>query len=286
MIKFFVDDCEFDGPFNAVVLNGGVIVKSEQELEMIQVIEEYKHSIVGKRFVPIKYNLRDLKKYYEANGILNIYNLLLSDYDNFRRGLISTLEPFDYKVLISCIRAFNTERLFIKKTKEKVRRFSFVMVLMRFALEAEERNEAGQVIFDFPTGAEPKDINNEYACAYRARRSMDKVVYRSKDLRTLLFPDSISYSCTNYCALLQLSDIFLGAVKQFIECIEGKEGKTFGYDLIRENLIKFRGYPNRINRYGLVFDSGEGTRELKILVGERIKELSSGNVSLPGYEIL
>lgn len=278
MLKYFVDDSEFGGNFNPIVLNGGIIVNSGQELDMIHAIEEYKQSVVGKRFVPIKYNLKDLNKFYERNGIEDVYYELLSNYDNFRRGLLSVVNEFDYKVLISCIRAFKSERLFVKKTKDKIRRFSFVMVLMRFALEVQEREEAGQVIFDFPTGAEPQDLNNEYACAYRAGRSLDKVIYKSRNLRNLSFPDSISFSCTNHCALLQLSDIFLGAVKQFIENIEGKSGKTIGYELISENLNRFRGYPNKINTHGLVFDSKEGTLALKILVGRRIKELSTGYV--------
>lgn len=269
-----MDDCEFGGAFNSTVLNGGIIINTDQELEMIRTVESFKFSKSGKSHIPIKYNLKDLKKFYDKYGIQDVYNKLIVDYDSFRVDLLNAIHDFDFKIVIGCIKSFNTNRLFINKTKDKVRRFAFTMCLMRFALEVQSNNTSGHLIFDFPTGSEPVYLNNEYASAYRIGSTRDKVPYKSGKLVSLGFDDSIKYSCTNYCTLLQITDIYLGAAKHFIEHIQGKEGRTFGYNLMKNNLDKFRGYPNKINTYGFVFDNGEGTRALKISVGRKIKELS------------
>ncbi|MFZ2285670.1 MAG: hypothetical protein WAV93_01680 [Bacteroidales bacterium] len=276
MLRYYVDDCEFGGSFNPIVLNGGIIIRSDQEIEMIRTIEDYKEAQFGHRFFPAKFNLKHLKPFYTKHLKVDLYERLMGDYDNFRNGLIETISKFDYKVLISCIQSFRDERTFVIASKDKLRRFAFSMCLMRFALEAKVSNQEAELIFDFPTGSNPILTSEEYAFAYRRGSSSDNVTYSSGNLRCLNFLDSVKYSCTDYSSLLQITDIYVGAAKHFIEHIQEKGGREFGYNLLSSNFSKFRGYPNRVPEYGFVFDHGKGTLALRELVEAHIRTITAG----------
>lgn len=276
MLKYFVDDCEFGGNFNPIVLNGGIIVRSDQELEMIRAIEDYKEAQFGHRFFPAKFNLKHLKPFYSKHLKDDLYERLMGDYDNFRVGLIETIGRFDYKILISCIQSFRDERTFVIASKDKLRRFAFSMCLMRFALEAKASNQEAELVFDFPTGSNPTLTSEEYAFAYRRGTSSDNVTFSSGNLRGLNFLDSVKYSCTDHSSLLQITDIYVGATKHFIEHIQGRKGREFGYTLLRNNLSKFRGYPSKVPEYGFVFDHGKGTSSLRKLVEPQVRTLIAG----------
>jgi len=205
MLKYFVDDCEFGGPFHHTVLNGGIIIDSKYEMEMVNDVENFKLDRCGKKFVPVKYNLKDLRKFYEKYDLSDVYITLLEDYDHFRLGLLDVINKYEYKILVSCMRAFKTNKKFIIKTKDKLRRFSFVMCLMRYALEVECNDiKEGEIVFDFPTGSNPEPLNKEYMCAYRKGKSFDEVVYKAGPLLNLGFKDSLYFSSTYSSALLQV----------------------------------------------------------------------------------
>jgi hypothetical protein len=72
------------------------------------------------------------------------------------------------------------------------------------------------------------------------------VTYHAGPLKELGFADCVYYANMNYCALLQLSDLILGATRELIDVALGRRTAGTGSALCTALKCHYVGYPNAI----------------------------------------
>ena len=111
-----------------------------------------------------------------------------------------------------------------------------------------------EIILDWPESSNPKPFNREYFSAYNLGKSSNNIEYYSGPLHLLGFKDSAYFAKSTHSAILQFTDLIIGAAKDFIVRATSKsEYQSLGYELTVKLLPKYHGFPNNIIDYGLNF---------------------------------
>ncbi len=139
------------------------------------------------------------------------------------------------------------------------------MGLQRFGLETKVNSESASIILDWPDKNDNSKFNLEYASAYNNAKSTKGNKYNCGKLSNIGFNDSIFYTTMINSTALQITDIIVGATREYLETItkpeKSTEFKTEIFGLIKP---KFRGYPDYLQK-GLIISSNSPTifREMK-----------------------
>lgn len=255
-MRWYADNSELYGIKETQIpdthLFGGFTIEIEEENNLRHKIEQIKHSLCGNHIAPIKWNMKDLKKYYEQWDSLDIYDHIFSNIDEFRYKILEEFLKYDTCIIISIIEGYSSKKEILTEKREDLIRYVFVMGLQRFSLHVRDLSPAkADVVLDWPEGNDPRPYNDEYLFAYLQAKSSCGQKFFSPTLRELNFSDSILYSRTINNVLLQLSDIILGATKEFIQYSIGKLDKCRSLDLLQCIRSKYRGYPDNIFGRGI-----------------------------------
>ena len=275
-VKWYADNSELHGIKEAaipdILLFGGLIVTAETEEHIRAEVEKLKLRHCGYARAPIKWNLKDLRGLYNAQGQTQIYESLSESSREWRKEVFACLAGTDCAFLISCIEGYSASRGVLKDKKTELSRFIFTNGLMRYGLHArEERPVRAQVVLDWPDKGDAKPFDSEYAWAYSHGRTADgSVTYQCGKLANLGFADCVLFASMHHSTLLQVADLLVGATREFIECCLGKKESGQGVDCLRIAASRFRGAPGSILGRGIVVPSGNV--ELLARVRKGVKE--------------
>jgi hypothetical protein len=269
-MRWYADNSEMTGTRGAkipdILLFGGIVVSAEIEEPLRRAIEEYKRVHFGNSRVPLKWNFKDLKDVYEKKGAIELYTTMLGNANTWREELLQLALGFDFRIVIACLESHSMERLIIKARKSDLARYVFANGLMRVALHAASTEpDTVAVMLDWPDKADPKPYDEEYSSAYRRGRTADgKITYHAGPLKDLNFSDSVFYVNMNHSAILQVSDVVLGATRELVDvALEGRQA-GLGTQLCVSMKERYVGYPGNICRYGINIASNNAATRARV----------------------
>lgn len=255
MLKWYADNSELSskkGKPNVLVF-GGVIVDNNSEKQIQNLLREVKEKYTDPNF-PVKWNFKDLEIVYTEWDRKADYEHLKHESSEWRREIFERSLEIDYTVVLACTERYQSKKP-LQEIKEKLTSITFAQALMRIGLFASDLNskEHFEIILDWPDSSNPKPFNREYFNAYNIGESCSGVKFYSGRLKSLGFNDSLYFAKSTHSAVLQFTDLIIGAAKDFIlQTIRDKK-HTLGYNLTRAILGKYRGYPERIINLGMNF---------------------------------
>ncbi len=255
MLKWYADNSEMStvkGKPNVLIF-GGVIVNNKSEKQIEQLLRKVKEKYTYPT-LPIKWNFKDLKEVYEEWNRQKDYELLKQKSYEWRTEIFKESLNIDYTIVLACTERYPSS-IPLKQIKVQLTEITFAQALMRIGLFARDLpfKDSFEIILDWPDSSNPKPFNREYFRAYNLGKSSSGVNYLSGPLSNLGFNDSLYFAKSTHSAVLQFSDLIIGAAKDFIlKTIQGINS-SLGYDLTAMILSKYRGYPSRIIDYGMNF---------------------------------
>jgi hypothetical protein len=278
-VEWYGDNSELNGIWDAelpdILLFGGIAIRKEAIKQLIKIIYQIKRRYSSDPYFPLKYNFRDLKKWYESSKKMDLYHHLLKESFNWRAKIVEESLACDYKIVIACFNMFAKKADKIKNDKEVLARYCFADALQRVALLAKELCITScDVILDWPDGNRHQVYSNEYHSAFTQGCCYNNPLnrYYSGPLIDLGFSEHLFFIRTVDCSIMQFSDIVLGATREFIDFSLGKKTEdSFGVKLTKVLIPKYRGYPHRIIGRGIVVSPTGGTLQNKLL--EKMLEL-------------
>lgn len=267
-LRWYADNSEVVGWRGAqiqdVFLFGGVIVPESDEREIRNRIEAVK-SKYGSRRAPVKWNFKDLKSRYEQKGLKDLYTTLLNSSQEWRSEILHIAMASNAKIVTACIESYSLERKIIKLRKQSIAQYAFANSLQRTALHAKQAGATScDVVLDWPDKADPHPFCSEYASAFNEGKTIEGHPYHSGALSALGFSDTPMFQHMENSCLLQLSDLVVGAVREYVEYSLGKREGGLGVDLTRDMKHLFYGAPRNICGWGLVLaGAGEFRQKIK-----------------------
>jgi len=225
--------------------------------------------------------MKDLRKWFDERGEKDLYRKLVDDSKTWRRQMIAESLSADYRIVLACANIFGQSADRIRESKEKVARFCFSNALMRVALLVRETHaDTCDVILDWPDGNRHAIFTDEYRSAYTdgCCHGYPLNKYYSGPLSALGFSDSPLFTRMEDCALLQFSDLVIGATRDFVDfCLDKKPADSLGVHLTKILVPKFRGYPHRIVGRGISVSPSSGILRRKLLEGMLKLRVGSNN---------
>lgn len=265
-MEWYGDNSELMGKRGAaipeVLIYGGIAISAADSIRMAESLQAVKAKYGDPR-CPVKWNFKDLEKVYKRHNQLAMYSSLLASSSDWRREIVEESTKTNYTIIISCLEGYSLRRKILKLRKTTLSGYVFANCMMRLALHAQEHKATVvTVVSDWPDKGDSLPFDAEYASALSSGVSRDGVGYHAGPLSKLGFRDSVLYTNMNHCTLLQLADFVVGATvvgatREFIEYAIGKRTAGLGVDLIRSARHRFRGYPRRINGWGINIASDE-----------------------------
>lgn len=258
MIKFYLDHTEFkvnaEASTKDTIVMGGILIGHEEEKKLTSIIREIKSRYFNPD-LPLKFNMKDLKKKYEEHNLLAEFESFTKDSAKWRRELFERSLGIDYKIIISIIKHDQLNKKESSVDKYDVIGYAFNNALMRVALEVQERKEDfTQVIVDWPDGNNPKPFNNEYYYGFWRGKTAAGQSYFSGTLKSVGFHDTVLFASMNHSNMLQFADLLTGSMRDFLSCgLEDRE-YAIGKELTEIVLKKVRGFPKKM-AYGLSISS-------------------------------
>jgi hypothetical protein len=255
-LRWYADNSEMVGWRGAqiqdVFMFGGIVVDHDQEPSLRKQIEDIK-SQYGLRRAPLKWNFKDLKDLYKREGIDKLHRELLDSSKDWRTELLRLAISAKLKIVIACIEAYSLERKIIKLRKQGIAQYAFSNALQRVALHSKQSGAgACEIVLDWPDKGDPQPFCKEYSTAFKDGKTTEGHTYHSGPLSVLGFSDTPMFQNMENSSLLQLADLVVGAVREYIEYALDKRSDGLGVDLTREMKNLFYGAPNNICGWGLV----------------------------------
>lgn len=276
MFKWYADDSALKKNHGdskrPVLLFGGILISRKDEIELSALMKSVKKEFTGED-MPIKYNMKDLKEVYDRFNRSEEYTQLLKDSAAWRKRIIQESLAFDYKIFISCIENYQADKKDQKPIKQDLSSYLFSNALMRVGIFASQNQMNHiQVILDWPEGHNSKPFDKEYYYAYNRGTNSNKQDYISGALNKIGFDQTLYFARCNHSNLLQLTDIVLGATRDWIETEFQGRDYSIGKELTELFMPKFYGYPKNILGYGINVSSGnsELKRQLRKLINENV----------------
>lgn len=268
MTKFYLDHTEFKVDTHSIakdtIVMGGLLIGHENEKKLTSIIREIKSRYFNPD-LPLKFNMKDLKKKYEEHNLLAEFETFMKDSAKWRKELFQRSLEIDYTIIISIIKHYQTDKKDKATNKYDILGYAFNNILMRVALEVQERKEDfAQVIVDWPDGNNPKPFNNEYYYGFWRGKTSAGQSYFSGTLKSVGFHDTVLFASMNHSNMLQFADLLTGAMRDFLSCgLEDRE-YALGKELTEIVLGKVRGFPRKIT-YGLSISSGNHDLKKRII---------------------
>lgn len=248
---------------------GGVIVDRAGEADLRSRIEDVKERY-GPRRAPVKWNFKDLKDFYAKRKLSELHTRLLDSAQEWRGDIIQVAIDSDVKIILACVEAYSLERKIIKLRRQSLAQYAFANSLQRVSLQVGQTTAKGcEVVLDWPEKNDPQPFCSEYATAFRDGKTTEGHPYHSGPLSRLGFSDTPMFQNMEQSSLLQLSDLVVGAAREYIEYSLGKRTGGLGVDLTRRMKNLFYGAPQKICGWGLVL---AGTGDFRHKVRTRVDE--------------
>ncbi|MGQ7868682.1 DUF3800 domain-containing protein [Sunxiuqinia sp. sy24] len=244
MIYFFGDDSQFNingSSTSNVFMFGGFIIEDKDIARLQSKIEAVKKHYVDPR-IPIKWNVRALKKSLKDAGYEKQYDKLLENSHLIRRRIIDFTSDIDYKIIVSLVQDTSEFQELEKKRIEELERFAFSYCLGQLARHVKGKIGRKQVVLDWPGGNENKPFTSEYAYAYTRGTSISELYkYPYGPLSEQCFMDSPFFANSLHSTLLQFADILVGMTKDVVlSKIKPNKQADFAnklYDLVKGKFV-------------------------------------------------
>jgi len=264
MIRWYADNSELRGIWGAeipdILLFGGIVADEGARNEICSVMKEIKSAYHENSTFPLKWNFRDLERYYHDIELDSLYSKLLEASRAWRLELFNRLSRIDFKIIVSTIISYGSSRETLLRTREQVIRFAFIMALQRVGLCV--RNRGGgptEIVLDWPAEGQRNLFDIEYKSAHQNGTTADYAQdYDCGPLMNLGFGESAFFTSTIECSLLQVSDLIVGATREMIEEALGKKENSLGASLLSLIKEKFDGAPDHILGWGLAISPRQG----------------------------
>jgi hypothetical protein len=263
-IRWYADNSYIHGIWGAeiedMLMFGGIALERDAERAISALMENVKMSYKQEADFPVKWNIRDLKKYYEKKGLAELYPVLLTESKEWRSHIFKEAADIEFTIIIALIKAYSRKRETIIETKERLTRYVFSDALMRVGHHVKEANASGvELVLDWPDSNQPRHIfDEEYHSALIYGVTCEKLEYHCGVLKELGFSDSIYFTSMKACSVLQFCDLVVGATKEFVDLALEKDKETFGFDLLRGLNMKFRGALDDVVGRGLIIAPTSG----------------------------
>ena len=257
-IRWYADNSYIHGIWGAeiedILMFGGIALDNGAKQAISAIMENVKKPYKQEADFPIKWNIRDLKEYYEKEGLAKLHQILLAESKEWRSQVFGAAAEIEFTIIIAVIKAYGQKRETIIETKERLTRYVFSNALMRVGHHAKEINaDAVEVFLDWPEGNQPRSIfDEEYQSALIYGVTCEKQNYHCGVLKELGFSDSVLFTSMKANSVLQFCDLIVGATKELVNLALGKEKDTFGFECMRELNMKFRGAPGSVVGRGLI----------------------------------
>lgn len=257
-IRWYADNSYIHGIWGAeiedILMFGGIALDNGAKQAISAIMENVKKPYKQEADFPIKWNIRDLKEYYEKEGLAKLHQILLAESKEWRSQVFGAAAEIEFTIIIAVIKAYSQKRETIIETKERLTRYVFSNALMRVGHHAKEINaDAVEVFLDWPEGNQPRNIfDEEYQSALIYGVTCEKQNYHCGVLKELGFSDSVLFTSMKANSVLQFCDLIVGATKELVNLALGKEKDTFGFECMRELNMKFRGAPGSVVGRGLI----------------------------------
>jgi len=260
-ITWYADNSELNGIRGAeipdILLFGGIIVDRSAESSLRRKIGDIKEKYSGHRRVPVKWNFKDLKRFYEENQLEGAYQVLLNSSREWRSEIFESLSEFDIKLIVACIEGYSVRRDTLKSVKDNLTQYIFSNALMRLGIYVQETQPHNTlVVLDWPDKGNTKPFDIEYEHAFIHGETLDGITYLCGSLRDHGFADSVAFANARYTTMLQIADMVVSASREFIQYCLGKKGIGQGVECLRRVRSHFLGSPNNIIGRGLIISSG------------------------------
>jgi len=252
--RFYADDNYAKKPLSKkddIFIYGGILISTENENELIHEIKKIKNNYTHPS-LPVKWNIKDnsLKKIYKMFDRLDDLQKLKIESKTWRKDIIETSLRFDYTLFFSCLENYQKDKKDQKSIKDSLTEYMFSNTLMRVGIYATNyKIDHILVILDWPSDNNPDPFNREYYEAFYNGRSQSNVEYISGPLINNGFNESIVFSKCIHSTMLQLCDILVGCLKEFI-ISHLKNNESLGKELFEKLLPKVYGFP-KIFSYGI-----------------------------------
>ncbi len=256
-IRWFADNSYIHGIWGAeiedILVFGGIALNLDAEQAISAIMENMKKPYKQEADFPVKWNIRDLKEYYERKGLAELYQVLLAGSKEWRNQVFKEAADVEFTIIVALIKAYSQKRETIIETKERLTRYVFSDALMRVGHHVKEINaDAVELFLDWPEANQPRYIfDEEYQSALIYGVTCEKQEYHCGVLKELGFSDSIYFTSMKASSVLQFCDLVVGATREFIDLALEKDKETFGFDLLRVLNMKFRGAPYNVIGRGL-----------------------------------
>ena len=257
MEKWYADNSELNGIWDAeipdILLFGGVIGDQEALAGLQHALAEVKSEYTDEIRFPLKWNLRDLQTRFQSVGEGNLYRRLLEDASTWRREFFGLVRDVDFTVIAAAVLGYGKDRKTLKQTREALTRFAFSNALMRVGLHARESDSTGfEVVLDWPEGNNSQLYADEYRSAFElGKTSTDGISYNCGSLSELGFADSVFFSTGRECHLLQVADLVVGCLREFVEVALQKRNPGDGCQCLSLIRDRIRGAPRHVVGWGL-----------------------------------
>jgi len=282
-ITWYADNSELNGIRGAeipdILLFGGIIVDQSTESSLRRKVEDIKEEYSGHRRVPVKWNFKDLERFYEENQLEGVYHVLLESSREWRSEIFESLSEFDIKLIVACIESYSVKRDTLKEVKDDLTRYIFSNALMHLGIYVQETQPHNTlVVLDWPDKGNTKPFDIEYEHAFIHGETLDDITYLCGSLRDHGFADSVAFANARYTTMLQIADMVVSASREFIQYCLGKKGIGQGVECLRKVWSHFLGAPNNIIGRGLIVSSGNNVlmNQIKDCIGTIS---SSGSIS-------
>lgn len=219
-IRFVCDATALMGPWGAqtedVHVIGGFAIQEPRIPDLLARVRARKNELVGNPDVPVKWNLKDLKKALACYGLTDQAPKLLAQSEDLRSLLLAELKTAEPVLFASAICSYSNKRKTIHATKPSLTSFSFSNLLQRLGLWVKEHKpEAVRITLDWPESSARDPFVKEYLASWLPNGEAVSGNYCGA-LCSLRFEPGISFGVTLLDPLLQLSDLIVGATKSFL----------------------------------------------------------------------
>ena len=283
MIRWYADDAELNSIYYSEIpdirLFGGIVIRQEDERGLCSDFNKLKSRISPDFHFPIKWNFKDLKKFFNQHDRIELYEEILHQSKEIRENVFTLISSSKIKIITAIIKSHGIRREAIKRNKDRLAGYVFLNGLQRFGyyIQRHRINESVEVIIDWPAAGNAKPFTEEYYCAYHygkaAESERDYYCGRPLDLG---FHEAVRFSKMKQCPLLQISDLIVGAMRNLVDVAMGNDNDTFGLDMLKIVLDNFYGAPDNIVGRGICVSPTNS--ELRYKIAETVNDRLVENV--------
>lgn len=257
MMRWYADNSELRGIWGAAIQDilfyGGICVNEDSRERLCGIMRAVKSGYDGDVNFPLKWNFLGLRDHYRDLGKEQLYERLLQASKRWRMRIFREIASVDFTIIMSVIHGYGRDQNVQRRTMQRLTRHVFSNALMRLGMHIRENGcPYTELVLDWPPGGDKSLFDSEYRCAYfSGRDSLQQLEFFCGPLKNIGFSDSLLYASTNECALLQLCDLIVGAVKDLVDFSLGRTRGTYGRNRVHEIKHRFRGAPDRVIGKGI-----------------------------------